>query len=1185
MNSNVVLIKCPVCGESSFKKLDDTTCKCHICSSTFFITPTEISEQLNIALTYREMYKFSRSDDIYQNIMDKTSDEKIQVMCNFGRLLSYFGITYIKDFDGRYTITYSKYDPEYKSIKECTYYKHISESKYMYLYQEKLDLLDVEYKRIKDELAKTPLYDVFICTKISLRTKHNLQLKGFTEDSQYAFQFYKELKDKGLKVFYSQEVLSGIDFDAQIYSALMRSKNILVITTEKDYLESAWVQSEWRRWINFINTGVKNKNSLFLFIPNGVHLELPIVLEKTQKFNNTLELVNRMTEQILPKKVNTTSIEVLLRKANTNILLGKFDDATEILSGLCIDYPEDYRPWLGLVDLLVKQKVPSGDEKYIDYITLAKSLCEDETKQKAISSKYDKYLIEEKKSDVLDDSIYSRQTSNEYDREYTLSFDTDGGSRIGPSLLLSGSLIKAPQNPTKAEYQFVRWEPELPELMPSKNLRVKAIWETKKYSVTFNTNGGSPIEPQYLERGEKIILPSNPTKRNSTFVKWDKEVPLQMGDKDLVFNAIWRLDSVSISFNTKGGNIIPSIIQEVGTKVNKPQDPIRTGYTFIGWDQSFPSVMGDEDLILTANWKINEYYIHFDTDGGSEMKPLKVVFGKEVPQPKSPIKDNYAFIKWVPGLPEVMPDHDVTVRAEWMINLNDTAVYELNYDGESYSAVGIKFETDRIFIKSEHHGLPVTRIAEKAFFGNKLVKNVVLTGNLKSIGESAFSNCINLESIEIPNTVKTIDNNAFSGCSNLTQVKLSDSLTEISASLFYNCSSLKEVVLPESITKVSASAFFNCFGIKKLTFSKELRGIGSYAFSGCSNIENVYYNGTLDNWANIKFYSIVSNPMYYAKHLFTKIDNKYQEVDKIELTSLITEIGEYQFCGIENVKLISVSDAATRIGASAFQGCVNVEELTVPFVGTINEYQRDATLGNIFGCSNFELPKSLKKITITKAKWINQYALNKCYYLETINLPDTLVAIEDFAFAECWNITELNIPNKVTFIGDSAFMGCSSLTKITLPVLSTIDKRAGETYLYPFGYFFGSTNGYNTVACDQYILATNDALMISATYHLPQSLKTIVFNGEIIRQRALLNIVTVNNIELLDGVKKIEKQAFENCTSLTSINIPQSVIEIEKNAFYNCYNLTIKTSLHDKPDTWSMSWNKTKCLVRWNHKI
>ena len=429
MNSSTNLIKCPVCGESSFKKIDDVTCKCSICSSTFFVTPSEISEQLNIALTFRETYKFTQSDDIYQNVMNKTDDEKIKVMCNFGRLLSYFGIIYIKDFDGRHTITYSKYNPECKSIKETSFYKNIVSSKYKYLYEEKLEQLDDEYRRIKNELSSTPLYDVFICTKISPRTKNDLSLKGYTYDHGHALQFYEELEKKGLKVFYSNKVLSGIDYDAQIYSALMRSKNILVITTDKDYLESAWVQSEWRRWINFINTRVKEKNSLYLFIPNGAHLELPNVLEKTQKFNDKLDVINCISSSGKPNTEKNNDIENQLREADLKISFRRYDEAEKILQDLCYKYTDDHRPMLGLVDLLVRQNVPSGDQRYKDYLNYVKSVCKDSIKLKEISNKYDKYLFKEDtnskeavKSSVLSyDSNTVRSTN--YDTPKTVSYD------------------------------------------------------------------------------------------------------------------------------------------------------------------------------------------------------------------------------------------------------------------------------------------------------------------------------------------------------------------------------------------------------------------------------------------------------------------------------------------------------------------------------------------------------------------------------------------------------------------------------------------------------------------------------------------------------------------------------------------------------------------------------------------
>ena len=91
--------------------------------------------------------------------------------------------------------TYSKYNPECKSIKETSFYKNIVSSKYKYLYEEKLEQLDEEYRRIKNELSSTPLYDVFICTKITRRTPRHPDFEGYTEDSRIADNFYHSLVD------------------------------------------------------------------------------------------------------------------------------------------------------------------------------------------------------------------------------------------------------------------------------------------------------------------------------------------------------------------------------------------------------------------------------------------------------------------------------------------------------------------------------------------------------------------------------------------------------------------------------------------------------------------------------------------------------------------------------------------------------------------------------------------------------------------------------------------------------------------------------------------------------------------------------------------------------------------------------------------------------------------------------
>ena len=70
----------------------------------------------------------------------------------------------------------------------------------------------------------------------------------------------------------------------------------------------------------------------------------------------------------------------------------------------------------------------------------------------------------------------------------------------------------------------------------------------------------------------------------------------------------------------------------------------------------------------------------------------------------------------------------------------------------------------------------------------------------------------------------------------------------------------------------------------------------------------------------------------------------------------------------------------------------------------------------------------------------------------------TVVSIESSAFADCNGITSVIIPDSVTSIGKGAFSGCSSLESITIPFVGAeADKTSSDTYQYPFGYIFGTS--------------------------------------------------------------------------------------------------------------------------------
>ena len=302
--------ECFWCKSIHLNKTGEDKYICKSCGNINYKLTDSDNVKFIMASTYLANYEYESAYKLYQELSE-SPNEKTKVQALFGRLLAFFGVTYIKDFNGNLVITFSNYDPEYKSISESSYYKDIINSEYKDEYISKLNELDKEYKRIKLELDKGNKYDVFICTKISLKTKRNPNAIGLTHDSKYASSLYDALTKEGLKVFYSDKLLSGIDYDAQIYSALIRSKNILIISSDREYLESAWVQSEWERWINFINKDVKDKNSLYLFVPNDVHIELPLKLIKAQKFTNPLEIVNRLCTNKEEKEIKSLVDDLL----------------------------------------------------------------------------------------------------------------------------------------------------------------------------------------------------------------------------------------------------------------------------------------------------------------------------------------------------------------------------------------------------------------------------------------------------------------------------------------------------------------------------------------------------------------------------------------------------------------------------------------------------------------------------------------------------------------------------------------------------------------------------------------------------------------------------------------------------------------------------------------------------------
>ena len=180
---------------------------------------------------------------------------------------------------------------------------------------------------------------------------------------------------------------------------------------------------------------------------------------------------------------------------------------------------------------------------------------------------------------------------------------------------------------------------------------------------------GGIYAKQIVQAGEKAIEPDVPSRQGYQFTDWyldDTKYDFNTAvTGNMTLTAKWTANSYTITFDTNGGSAIDPITQGYDTTINAPAAPSKTGYTFMGWEPEIPATMPAEDMTITAKWRINQYTVTFDTDGGSEVAPITQNYGTDITAPADPTREGYTFIGWDKEIPTTMPAGDMTITAKW----------------------------------------------------------------------------------------------------------------------------------------------------------------------------------------------------------------------------------------------------------------------------------------------------------------------------------------------------------------------------------------------------------------------------------------------------------------------------------------------------------------------------------------
>ena len=212
--------------------------------------------------------------------------------------------------------------------------------------------------------------------------------------------------------------------------------------------------------------------------------------------------------------------------------------------------------------------------------------------------------------------------------------------------------------------------------VPADVTKLTVQWTAPTYTVTLNAgngtiNSGNVTEYTY---GVGATLPTDVTRTGYTFKGWYYNENLtgspvtaisntETGNKE--YWAKWEINQYTVTVKPENGKADITITQDYGTAIAAPADPTREGYTFTGWDRDIPATMPAENMTVTAKWKVNQYTITFDTNGGSEITPITQDYGTAITAPANPTREGYTFIGWDKAIPATMPAEDLTITAQW----------------------------------------------------------------------------------------------------------------------------------------------------------------------------------------------------------------------------------------------------------------------------------------------------------------------------------------------------------------------------------------------------------------------------------------------------------------------------------------------------------------------------------------
>ena len=304
--------------------------------------------------------------------------------------------------------------------------------------------------------------------------------------------------------------------------------------------------------------------------------------------------------------------------------------------------------------------------------------------------------------------LYAVWTAN----SYTVTFDGNAGTvqGIGSKQVTFGSAYGTLPTATRTGYTFLGWftaqtdgtrVTDVSVVNTATAHTLYAQWKAIEYTITYyDTDGADGTETQtftYADEDFSGAVLNSYSRDGYTFNGWatseggyvayaDKALlstlALPTDGKEVHLYAVWTANNYTVTFDSDGGTAVTGQTVAYGGKVSEPAHPTKEGHTFLGWTYNgetwtFESdTMPAENIELVAQWKVNEYTVTFDPNGGelAGSGTQSVPFGEQITEPAQPTKEGYTFAEWTYNgaawdfESDTVPAGNITLVAKWTAN-------------------------------------------------------------------------------------------------------------------------------------------------------------------------------------------------------------------------------------------------------------------------------------------------------------------------------------------------------------------------------------------------------------------------------------------------------------------------------------------------------------------------------------